>query len=146
MSAPLYSRDILALAVELAQYPRLAAPDLTGDRRAMLCGSRVMMDLSLDPAGRVAAIGLGVEACALGQASAAVLARSALGKGAADFAAAHAGLAAWLEGRQSDLPTWPGLNVIAPARDYPARHAAILLPFALAAELSAEYDRRGEAA
>jgi NifU-like protein involved in Fe-S cluster formation len=146
MSAPLYSREILALAVDVGQYPRLAAPALTGDKRAMLCGSRVMMDLSLEAAGRVAAIGLGVEACALGQASAALLANSIVGKSAAELDNIHQELTAWLDGGLAALPAWPGLAALAAARDYPARHAAILLPFAVAAELSAQSGRRGQAA
>lgn len=135
MSAPLYNREILALAVALAGFPRLDAPTRSGELRAPLCGSRVLLDLGFAADGRVAQVGLAVEACALGQAAATLFARGAPGQSAAQLAAAHQGLADWLEGRVDSLPDWAGISALAPARDYPARHAAILLPFALAARL-----------
>ena len=42
-------------------------------RRSPICGSRVTVDVNLDAEGRVAEIGMLVRACALGQASAALL-------------------------------------------------------------------------
>lgn len=138
MSAPLYNREILALAVALAQFPCLDAPTRSGELRAPLCGSRVHLDLDMRADGRVARTGLMVEACALGQAAATLFARGAGGRDAADLAAMHAALAAWLSGTSDAAPDWPGIALLAPARAYPARHAAILLPFALAAQLAAE--------
>ena len=38
-------------------------------------------------------------------------------------------IAAWFRGSDSAPPDWPGFELLAPARDYPARHGAILLPF-----------------
>lgn len=138
MSAPLYNREILALAVALAEFPRLAAPTCSGELRAPLCGSRVHLDLDLDADRRVRRSGLTVEACALGQAAATLFARGAVGHDAADLMAVHAALAAWLGGAGDAAPDWPGIAVLAAARGYPARHAAILLPFALAAQLATE--------
>ena len=138
MSAPLYNREILALAVALAQHPRLDAASRSGEMRAPLCGSRVHLDLELGSDGRVLRSGLTVEACALGQAAATLFARGAAGRDAAALAATHAALADWLGGASDTAPDWPGIAILAPARDYPARHAAILLPFALAAQLAAE--------
>jgi hypothetical protein len=43
-------------------------------------------------------------------------------------------IAAWLAGAGS-LPAWPGLETIAAARDYPARHGAIRLAWQAAREL-----------
>lgn len=136
MSAPLYTREILALAVALSEFPRFDTPQHSGDLRAPLCGSRVTLDLMFGADGRVAKAGLAVEACALGQAAATLFARGAPGRSALQLAAAHDALAAWLEGRADVAPDWPGIAILAPARAYPARHAAILLPFALAAQLT----------
>ncbi len=69
-----------------------------------------------------------VEACALGQASAALLARHAPGRGLSEIRAARGAIAGWFAG-ESAAPDWPGFDLLAPARDYPARHGAILLPF-----------------
>ena len=129
MSAPLYNRDILALAVATADYPPRPEAHRRVSRRAPLCGSMIALDLDTDAAGRVADIGLHVEACALGQASAALLARHAPGRGLADIRAARDAIADWFAGSGAAAPDWPGFDLLAPARDYPARHGAILLPF-----------------
>lgn len=128
MSAPLYNRDILALAVATADYPPLPEARGRASLRAPLCGSTIALDIDIDAAGRVAGVGLHVEACALGQASAALLARHAPGRGLADIRAARGAIADWFAGEDS-APDWPGFDLLAPARAYPARHGAILLPF-----------------
>jgi len=128
MSAPLYNRDILALAVATADYPLPAEARRRASLRAPLCGSRIIVDVGSDAAGRVTAVGLHVEACALGQASAALLARHAPGRSVAEIRAARDAIALWFGG-EGEAPDWPGFELLAPARDYPARHGAILLPF-----------------
>lgn len=128
MSAALYNRDILALAVATADFPPLDAPRHRVSARAPLCGSAIILHLDTDEAGRIAGVGLHVEACALGQASAALLARHAAGQGLAEIRATRDAMAAWFKG-EGDEPRWPGFALLAPARDYPARHGAILLPF-----------------
>lgn len=136
MSA-LYNRDILRLAVASADHP--LTPDLsTIERRAPLCGSRVTLGLGWDGV-RVARVGLSVTACALGQASAALFARGAPGRTRADLLAARAAVAAWL-GAGGAVPDWPGLHLLAAARNHPARHGAILLPFDAAATLAARVE------
>lgn len=128
MSAPLYNRDILALAVATADYPPRPDAVHRASRRAPLCGSAILLDLDTDAAGCVTDVGLHVEACALGQASAALLARHAPGRGLSDIRAARDAIAGWFAGGDA-APGWPGFYLLAPARDYPARHGAILLPF-----------------
>ena len=130
MSAPLYNRDILALAVATADYLPLADAHHRVSKRAPLCGSAIILDLDTDDAGRVTRVGMHVEACALGQASAALLARHAPGLGLAEIRAARDGIAGWFAGEgEGERPDWPGFDLLAAARDYPARHGAILLPF-----------------
>lgn len=128
MSAPLYNRDILALAVATADFPPLDAARHRVSARAPLCGSAIILDLDHDAEGLVTSVGLHVEACALGQASAALLARHAPGQGLVQIRAARDAMAAWFAGA-GDVPVWPGFDLLAPARDYPARQGAILLPF-----------------
>lgn len=128
MSAPLYNRDILALAVATADYLPLDDARHRVSKRAPLCGSAIILDLDTDDAGRVTRVGLHVEACALGQASAALLARHAPGRGLAEIRAARERIAGWFAG-EGEQPDWPGFDLLAPARDYPARQGAILLPF-----------------
>ena len=127
----LYTPELLALAVTLADYPPDGALPLHGDARSKSCGSTLRADLAVDDEGRIERIGLQVRACAVGQAAAAVFARAAAGQGVEQIGAAHASLTAWLAG-SGGPPAWPGIEAIAPARDFPARHGAIMLPWTAA--------------
>ena len=129
MPAALYNRDILRLAASIPHLGRLAAPQASVEKRAPLCGSRVVVDLIVDDGGRVLALGQQVNACALGQASAALMGREAIGRAPAELEAARDALADFLAGTRDDPGGWPGLAVLGVARSYPARHGAILLPF-----------------
>ena len=129
MNAPLYTIDILRLATSLGEQPALDRIDGSADERAPTCGSRVRTQVQLADDGRIAAIAQQVQACAFGQASAALVARHAAGKAAAEIESAHADLAGWLAGERVDPGGWPELALLAPARSRRGRHPAILLPF-----------------
>ena len=58
-----------------------------------------------------------------------------------ELAAARDALAAFLAGERDDPGDWPGLEALAAARGYPARHGAILLPFEAVAEAAAQAAR-----
>ncbi|HEX7742204.1 MAG TPA: iron-sulfur cluster assembly scaffold protein [Sphingobium sp.] len=133
MSAPLYNKDILRLAASIPHHQRLADPQARVEKRSPTCGSRVTADVLMKD-GRVSALGLDVKACALGQASAALMAAQAIGMSADELEEARDKLTSYLAGESEDLDFWPGLAVLAPARDYPARHASIRLGFEAIAE------------
>ena len=133
MSEPLYTTDILRLAATIPHQRRLDDPHGSAEWRSPICGSRVTVDIDLDEEGRVAKVGLLVRACALGQASSALLAADVLGKTPQELAAARDALGDWLTGA-GELPGWPGLAALERARDYSARHASIRLAFEAAAE------------
>lgn len=137
MSGPLYTTDILRLAASIPHHQRLATPHGSSEKRSPVCGSRVTVDVALGPDGRVGEVGLLVRACALGQASASLLANEIVGRSPEELAAARDALAAWLAG-EGDLPDWPGLAALERARGYPARHASIRLAFEAAAEAAAQ--------
>jgi NifU-like protein involved in Fe-S cluster formation len=86
------------------------------------------MDLVLDYERRIARLGLRVRASAVGQAAAAILARQARSRDLADIADTLDRLESWLRD-EADAPDWPDLELLAPARAYPARHGALLLPW-----------------
>jgi NifU-like protein involved in Fe-S cluster formation len=125
----LYNRDILRLASSLVAGDRLENPDGSAESRSPICGSRIQADVALAVDGTIAAIALRANACALGQASAAILRANAVGTDIDAIAALRAGVADGLTGRVSMPDDWPELALLAPAKDYPSRHAAILLPF-----------------
>ena len=138
----LYTPQLLALAVELAGVPPLDSATRRGEARSPTCGSTLAMDLVTDAAGGIERIGLRVRACAVGQAAAAIFARHAAGRSQADIVRARDELAAWLSG-QGPMPDWPDLAIVAPAREYPARHGAMLLPWKAAAAALSSVPARG---
>lgn len=134
MSALLYNNDVLRLATSLADWPRLADPMASSDKRSVVCGSRVTVDIVLDRDGRVIDFGQDVKACALGQASAALLAKNIIGRTAAEVGLASETLIDFFAGKSENIGDWAGLKILMPALAYPARHASIRLPFEAAAE------------
>lgn len=139
MSAPLYNKDILRLAASIPHHARLTDAQASVERRSPTCGSRVTADVRMD-GGRIADIGLDVKACALGQASASLMARHAVGLTTGELAEARDRLTAYLAGESDDLDFWPGIEVLAPARGYPARHPSIRLGFEAMAEAARQAD------
>ena len=137
MAETLYTRDILRLAASIPNLGRLAGAHASAARRSPVCGSAVTVDVIADREGRVAALGQEVRACALGQASAALMGAHAIGRSAGEIAAARDSLAAFLAGRSDDPGDWPGLGALAAARGHAARHPSILLAFEAAAEAAA---------
>jgi len=129
MTEPPYTREILRLAASIPYLVEFDELEEASERRSPTCGSRMRVAVELDWAGRVKRLRQAVEACAYGQASAALMGGHAMGRSAEEVAAGLAELEAWLAGK-GDLPTaWPGLDVLAPARSRKGRHGAILLPF-----------------
>lgn len=133
MNAPLYNAELLRLATSNPHEERLSAPTGTAERRSPICGSRIAVDIDLDPAGRVGAIGMQVSACAYGQASATLLARHAIGRSREELVAARDAITLWLSG-QGAMPDWPGLDALAAVVPHSARHGAVRLPFEAAAD------------
>lgn len=128
MNAPLYTTEILRLAASLPEPVSLERIDGAATERSPACGSVVTTQLMLGEDGRVEAFSQQVQACAFGQAAAAIVANGAHGRDLADVRAALEQLDAWLSGSSDQPPAWPGFAVLAPARSRRSRHGAILLP------------------
>jgi NifU-like protein involved in Fe-S cluster formation len=144
MDAPLYNARILRLAATIPHIERLDAPMGSARRTSQVCGSRVTAEVRIDGERHITGFGQEVRACALGQASAAILGGHVLGETAASLTEAHGLLKDWLRG-DGPLPErlaarFPDLALFEPARAHPARHPSILLAFeaAAAAALEAE--------
>ena len=138
MTTALYNRDILRLAASIPHLGRLERPQGSADKRSPVCGSRVAVDVVVVERGRVVEIGQEVKACALGQASAALMGADAIGRSAPEFLRARDDLAAFLDGRSNDPGDWPGLELFRAARPHKARHPSILLAFDAVAEAAAK--------
>jgi NifU-like protein involved in Fe-S cluster formation len=130
----LYSAKLLKLAANMPRLGRLPAPDASADKVAKLCGSRVVVDVMVE-GDRVSDFAQDVKACALGQASAAVLGEHVVGASLAEIEMARDQFRAMLK-QGADAPDgrFSDLSMLAPVKDYPARHASTLLAFEAAAE------------
>lgn len=134
----MYTPELLALAVSLADRPFDPAMPCKGEARSRTCGSHLRLSCELDRAGKIDQLGLQVSACAVGQAAAAIFAAGAKGLDRPALTDARAALIGWLGGDAAP-PRWPGIAALAPAREHPARHSAILLAWdAALAALSKE--------
>lgn len=129
----LYSARILKLAANLPHSGRLAAPQSgdrwgTGERVAKLCGSKAIVDVTLDDAGRIATFAQDVKACALGQAAAGVLGESVIGASLDELVEARDAMSAMLKaGGEGPTGRFEGLRALKQVADYPARHASTMV-------------------
>lgn len=135
----LYSPALLGLATGLAGFPLTDNLPLRAEVRSRSCGSVIALGLALDGKGLVSDVGMKVSACAIGQASAALLAQSVRGHNPGNVAATAAALERWLAG-EGALPAWPGIDALTPALDHPGRHGALLLPWKAAREALSQVD------
>jgi NifU-like protein involved in Fe-S cluster formation len=125
----LYSAQLLKLAANMPRAGRLPAPDASVEKISRLCGSRVVVDVTVD-GDRVADFAQDVRACALGQAAASVLGAHVIGASLAELELARSQFRAMLkEGAAAPDGRFSDLAMLAPVKDYPARHASTLLAF-----------------
>ncbi|MCI2393228.1 iron-sulfur cluster assembly scaffold protein [Aliiroseovarius sediminis] len=125
----LYSKQILNLAAAIPHLGTLDAPDGEAKARSPLCGSSVSVGLTQTD-GAVTGFAQSVKACALGQASAAILGNQVIGLDRATLQRGRDQLNDMLT-KQGPVPTAPfeRYEVLQPAREFTNRHASILLPF-----------------
>jgi len=130
----IYTQDLLELAADIPHIGRLSAPDASAHKVSRICGSELTLDIRLE-AGRICALGLEVKACALGQASASVLARSAIGADLEEIRATREALKAMLkDGGAAPNGRFSALKTLQPAASYRQRHGSIMLAFDAATE------------
>ncbi len=141
----IYSTRILEVVASMPEITRLGTPDGSAVKHSKLCGSKVSVDVNLDNEGRISDFGLEVEACLLGQTSAAVMARHAVGLSRSEVEDVRARMEAMLkEGGAPPTGIWSDLEVLYPVRDYKPRHASMLLVFdAVLAAMDQAAESRG---
>ena len=128
-STPLYTTEILRLAASLHEERGLEREDGRAEVRSPTCGSRITLAVQLDDDRRVRMISQRVQACAFGQASAALVQQHAIGRAHDEGAEALVTISRWLAEEQDEAGDWPGIAALEPARLRKGRHGAILLPF-----------------
>ena len=144
-----YNERILEFAGNIPRLGRLEAPDATAKAHSRLCGSTVTVDLKLAD-GRVADFAHEVRACALGQASSSIMARTIVGSTPDELRGVREAMRRML--KENGPPPdgrWADLRFLEPVRDYKARHASTMLTFDAVAEALDRIDaeaRRAEPA
>lgn len=130
----IYNQRILELAGNIPRIGRLPQPDATASAHSKLCGSTITVDVSLRD-GKVADYAHELKACALGQASASIMARNVVGSTPQELREAREALRRMLkENGPPPEGRWADLAVLEPVRDYKARHGSTLLAFDAVAE------------
>ncbi len=130
MLSELYSGGVLDAAAAIPPAHRLDAPDASATKVSRVCGSEVTVDLVMRD-GAVAEFGMEAKACALGQASASILARNIIGAAADELYVLRDQMRAMLKegGEPPSGDRWGDLAMLEPIRDYPQRHASTMLVF-----------------
>ena len=125
----IYNAKILEFAGNIPRIGRLEHPDASAKAHSKLCGSTVIVDLSMKD-GVVTDFAHELQACALGQASSSIRARNIIGARADELREVQRTMRAMLkEGGEAPTGRFEDLKFLEPVREYKARHASTLLTF-----------------
>lgn len=125
----LYSDMILELAGNARSPGRLAQADASARKVSRVCGSVIEVDIAVRD-GVIVGYGHEISACALGQTSAAIVAREIVGTPVEAFRALRRQMHEMLEGEGAPPGgKWDDLKYLEPVREYRARHMSTLLVF-----------------
>jgi NifU-like protein involved in Fe-S cluster formation len=141
-----YNAKILEFAGNIPRIGRLDRPDASAKAHSKLCGSTVIVDLSMR-GGVVADYAHDVKACALGQASASIMAKNVIGTKAEELREVRESMRKMLkENGPAPVGRFAELKFLEPVRDYKARHASTLLVFDAVVDCLDQIERKAAAA
>ena len=125
----LYNRDILRLTATLSHTERLENPHATITKTSRICGSKIIIDVMLED-GVITHYGQEVKACALGQASAAIVAEHAIGLNKDSFLPIAGAFETMInDGTALPEGAWEKLVLLESVKDHPSRKGSVMLPF-----------------
>jgi NifU-like protein involved in Fe-S cluster formation len=125
----IYSQRLLGLAANIPRLGRLSHPDGTAKVHARLCGSTMIIDLYLKD-NIVTDFAHEVQACALGQAAASLMAQHVIGAKTEDLVQLRDTMHKMLEeDGPSPQEPWQDFALFESIKPYKARHASTLLTF-----------------
>src|SRR3569833_2311444 len=123
----IYNKRIIELAGNIPRLGRLTDADASATAHSKLCGSTVKIDLKMDgPV--VTDFAHDVKACALGQASSAIMAQHVVGSTASELRELRDTVFRML--KENGAPPqgkWADIALLEPVSDYKARHASTML-------------------
>lgn len=141
----IYNQKILEFAGNITRAGVIADADATSEKHSRLCGSKVRVHLKLD-GGVVTDFSHEVRACALGQASSAIMALHVVGATAAELRQARLDMLAMLkDGGEGPVGRFEEMRYLKPVKDYRARHASTMLTFEAVVDALDQIEAKQEA-
>ncbi|TNM62100.1 iron-sulfur cluster assembly scaffold protein [Aliirhizobium smilacinae] len=125
----IYSNRILEFAGNITRSGAMPDADASSEKHSKLCGSKVRVYLKLD-GDLVTDFSHEVRACALGQASSAIMALHVVGATSGELRQARLDMLAMLkDGGEGPVGRFEEMRYLRPVKDYKARHASTMLTF-----------------
>lgn len=125
----IYNRKIIEFAAQIDHIGKLDNPDATSSQHSRICGSTVTVDIKVD-AGIVTEFAHEVRACALGQASSAIMAKHIVGSTIVELRGLRETMIAMLEkGGEPPKGKFADFACLEPVKNYKARQPSTLLTF-----------------
>ncbi|MGU3576445.1 iron-sulfur cluster assembly scaffold protein [Brucellaceae bacterium C25G] len=139
----LYNQRILEFAGSISKTERLVDPQASAKAHSKLCGSTIIVDLSVVD-GVVSDFGQDVKACALGQATASVMARVIVGAEPDELKRLREQMYDMLKnGGEAPKGRFEDFKYFAPVSEYRARHASTLLVFDAVVDCIEQIEKSG---
>ena len=142
----LYGESIMDHYRSPRHRPALASADIESEEFNPFCGDRVILQIKLDDAGRIAQVSSRCEGCSIIQATASMMAEALLGKSLEQAAALDHAFRSMMRGEsldQESAPEMGDLEAMQVVREYPVRIKCALLPW-LALEEGMESHHSGQ--
>ncbi len=125
----IYNITILRWATRIPHRGKLVQADVSVSKKSRICGSRMSLDACLKD-GRIDQVSIEVEACALGQATAAIVGQHMIGLDETELKGIKARFSHMIKTGEINFPEkWQDLADLAPVKDLPGRHGSVMLPF-----------------
>ena len=141
----LYGESIMDHYRSPRHRPALASSDIESEEFNPFCGDRIILQIKLDDAGRIAQVSSRSEGCSIIQATASMMAEALLGKSLEQAAALGRAFRAIMRGESLDQESASELGDLVAmqvVREYPVRIKCALLPW-LALEEGRESHQSG---
>lgn len=142
----IYNNRILEFAGNIPLIGVLDDADASAEKHSKLCGSKLKVYIKVDN-DIVTGFSHEVRACALGQASASIMAHHVIGATSAEIRQAREDMLAMLKlGGEGPTGRFADMRVLSPVRDFKARHASTMLTFEAVVDALDQIEARAAAA
>jgi len=123
----LYNAQVLTKAAQISHIGRLENADAHAFKRSKYCGSTILVDLKMRR-GHITDFAQEIQACALGQASASIVAQHIIGRKSAELKTLYQTVTNMLQALgPPPQGCFADFAILQPVKDYKARHGAVLL-------------------